>query len=126
MSTASTQRTFHVPPAQQKNLRACMVCSIVQLQSRFVADGCPNCEEYLDMASAPDAVEECTSPVYEGLITLTDPTRSWVARWSRLDGYVRGTYAVKVVGTLPDEYVQRLEDKGVRYIPRDGSAGDDD
>lgn len=77
-----------------------MVCSIVQLQSKFVSDGCPNCEEYLDMANTPDTVEECTSQVYDGLITLTDPKRSWVAKWNRLDGYVSGTYAVKVIGTV--------------------------
>jgi len=43
-----------------------------------------------------------------------------------LDKYVPGIYATKVVGTLPDEVLQQLEDSGVRYVPRDGSAQDDD
>lgn len=43
---------------------------------------------------------ECTSQVFEGLITLVEPTQSWVARWQRLDGYVGGVYAVKVVGMV--------------------------
>ena len=38
--------------------------------------------------------------MYEGLITLADPSASWVARWQRLDGYVPGVYAVKVVGMV--------------------------
>ncbi len=38
--------------------------------------------------------------MYEGLITLADASQSWVARWQRLDGYVPGVYAVKVVGMV--------------------------
>ncbi|MCJ1247277.1 Transcription elongation factor SPT4 [Trapelia coarctata] len=116
----------YVPSNQARHLRACMVCSIVQLQSRFVRDGCPNCESFLDLANHPDAVQECTSQVYEGLITLAEPGSSWVAKWQRLDQYVPGVYAVKVVGMLPEEILQQLEDAGVRYVPRDGSAQDDD
>ena len=134
----------YVPPNQARHLRACMVCSIVQLQSvglrlkygqheswhlrrffyptsrlfyqsssgaslyrgltnqtlqRFIREGCPNCE-FLDLANHPDSVQECTSQVYEGLITLSDPRQSWVARWQRLDQYVPGVYAVKVVGIV--------------------------
>ena len=62
-------------------------------------------------------MQECTSQVYEGLITLADPSKSWVAKWQRLDGYVPGVYAVKVVGMLPDEILASLEDSGVRYVP---------
>ena len=71
-------------------------------------------------------VQECTSQVFEGLITLNDPRSSWVARWQRLDAYVPGVYAVKVVGILPEEALNSLEDNGIRYIPRDGSAQDDE
>ncbi len=67
---------------------------------RFLKEGCPNCEDFLRLANAPDAIQECTSQVYEGLITLADAAQSWVARWQRLDGYVPGVYAVKVVGMV--------------------------
>ncbi|KAI9741934.1 MAG: Transcription elongation factor SPT4 [Cirrosporium novae-zelandiae] len=113
--------TNYVAPGQQRNLRACMVCSIVQLSSRFLREGCPNCEPFLGLANSPDSIQECTSQVFEGLITVADPTQSWVARWQRLDGYVPGVYAVKVVGTLPEDVIQNVEDAGVRYIPRDGT-----
>ena len=144
VSTAKMS-TNYVVPGQARHLRACMVCSIVQLQSvclvlqsslliiladkhpqRFLRDGCPNCESFLDLAGHQDSVQECTSQVYEGLITLADPSSSWVARWQRLDKYVPGVYATKVVGILPDEVLQAMEDSGIRYVPRDGSAGDDE
>ena len=89
-------------------------------------DGCPNCEAFLDLSGRSEAVNDCTSQIYEGLITLADPATSWVARWQRLDKYVPGVYAVKVVGLLPEEVLQSMEDSGVRYIPRDGSALDDE
>ncbi|KAI9818471.1 MAG: transcription elongation factor spt4 [Pycnora praestabilis] len=89
-----------IPPNQQRNLRACMVCSILQLQARFMREGCPNCEDFLRLQGSYEAIQECTSQVYEGVITLADPSQSWVAKWQRLDGYVAGVYACKVVGQV--------------------------
>ena len=65
-------------------------------------------------------VSDCTSAVFEGLITVGNPAASWVARWQRIDNYVAGNYAMKIEGQLPDEVIQILEDGGVRYVPRDG------
>ncbi|KAH6686225.1 Spt4/RpoE2 zinc finger-domain-containing protein, partial [Plectosphaerella plurivora] len=110
-----------VAPGQQRFLRACMVCSIVLSQTKFRDIGCPNCEDVLHLAGSQEQIESCTSQVFEGLITLADPARSWVAKWQRLDGYVKGVYATKVSGTLPDEVRQMLEDEGRPYIPRDGT-----
>ncbi|KAL1957670.1 hypothetical protein VTO42DRAFT_5647 [Malbranchea cinnamomea] len=118
----SDKSTFYVSPAQQRTLRACMVCSIVQLQSKFVREGCPNCEHVLSLRGNLESIQECTSQVFEGLITLADAPSSWVAKWQRLEGYVPGTYAVKVVGSLPQDVLANLEDAGIKYVPRDGSA----
>lgn len=63
----------------------------------------------------------CTSQVFEGLIHVADPSKSWVARWQRLDKFVPGMYAVKVVGNLPNDVLLTLEENGFTYIPRDGS-----
>ncbi|PGH10143.1 transcription elongation factor spt4 [Polytolypa hystricis UAMH7299] len=109
--------TSFVTPGQQRSLRACMVCSIVQLHSKFMREGCPNCDHVLNLRGNSDAIQECTSQVFEGLIALADERASWVARWQRLDGYVPGTYAVKVTGSLPDEVLGSLEDAGIRYLP---------
>jgi len=104
-----------------------MVCSIVQTQQRFYREGCPNCEDFLRLQGSSEAINECTSSVFEGLITLADPSRSWVAKWQRLDGYVRGVYATKVSGILPEDVVDTMENEArMKYIPRDGSATDAD
>jgi len=65
--------------------------------------GCPNCEEFLELAGHSDVIQDCTSQVFEGLITLADPASSWVAKWQRLEGYVPGVYAVKVQGLVGDD-----------------------
>lgn len=77
-----------------------MVCGIILAQARFLNEGCPNCDQYLGMLNAPDVVEECTSQVYEGTISMMQPTASWGARYTRLQDYVPGVYAVKVIGTV--------------------------
>lgn len=72
-------------------------------------------------------VSDCTSQVFEGLITLSDPKRSWVAKWQRIDKYVSGVYATKVSGKLAEEIVEVVESEGgIRYIPRDGSEMEQD
>jgi transcription elongation factor SPT4 len=63
-------------------------------------EGCPNCDNVLGLRGNNDAIQECTSQVFEGLVTLRDPNTSWVARWQRLNSYVPGTYAVKVTGSV--------------------------
>ncbi|KAJ5628658.1 hypothetical protein N7520_008967 [Penicillium odoratum] len=117
--------SFYAAPNQQRHLRACMVCSIVQSQTKFQRDGCPNCETSLQLRGNSEAIQECTSQVFEGLIAVRDPTVSWVARWQRLDNYVPGTYATKVTGTLPDYIIGSLEDQGVKYVPRDGTTAEE-
>lgn len=85
---------------------------------RFFREGCPNCDEFLSLRDNMDNIMDCTSQVFEGLITLSEPGRSWVAKWQRLDGYVRGVYATKVSGILPDQVVGIMEeDFKIRYIP---------
>lgn len=100
-----------------RNLRACMICSIVRPSNSFHSQGCPNCEEFLELAGHSDVIQDCTSQVFEGLITLADSKESWVARWQRLEGYVPGVYAVKVVGILPEDYISAIEAAGIKYIP---------
>ena len=115
----------YVAPSSHRTLRACLICSIVQQQSRFFNAGCPNCEAFLELAGNSDGIADCTSQVFEGLITMSDPGSSWVAKWQRIEGYVPGVYAVKVQGVLPDDVLQTVESAGIRYVPRDGSNNDE-
>lgn len=55
------------------------------------------------------------------MIILKEPTKSWVARWQRVNNFRKGVYAVKVVGNLPDDLLAVIEKSGVSYKPRDGS-----
>ena len=110
-----------VPPNQQRNLRACMVCSIVRTYTQFMNGGCPNCEDILELTGNSENVNDCTSQVFEGLITVADTSKSWVARYQRLEGYVPGVYATQVEGILPEEIVSAIEAAGINYVPRDGS-----
>jgi hypothetical protein len=40
----------------QKKLRACLMCSFVATPVEFRKEGCPNCEEYLEVRPRPDAL----------------------------------------------------------------------
>ena len=112
-------RTSLLPPPKNTNIPPSPI-------QEFIRSGCPNCESFLQLQNSPDTVAECTSAVFDSLITVGDPATSWVAKWQRLSTYLPGVYAVKVVGTLPDEVLAVLEDNNIRYVPRDGSAGDED
>lgn len=103
-------------PNNTRNLRACLICAVVLPQSGFLSHGCPNCD-FLDLAHSSDAVQECTSSVFEGTIALSDPKTSWVARWQRVDKYVPGVYAVKVVGQLSEDRILEAQEAGVKYFP---------
>merc|ERR1711939_330950 len=76
-----------------KKLRACLLCSLVQLPSEFRRDGCPNCEQ-LSMKGDKDRVLECTTSAIDGLIAVVNPQDSWVVSIER-DGW-SGAY--KAVG----------------------------
>lgn len=85
---------------------------------RFRDEGCPNCEDFLHLQGSQDQIESCTSQVFEGVITIADPAKSWVAKYQRLDSYVPGTYATKVSGQLPDDVRASIEDEyRIQYIP---------
>jgi hypothetical protein len=72
-----------------------------------VKNGCPNCDDVIGLRGNNEKVDDCTSPVFEGIITLHEPSESWVAKWQRLDGYVPGIYAVKVTGNVGSTGVVR-------------------
>jgi transcription elongation factor SPT4 len=113
-----------IPTNQHRHMRACMICSVVKTMTQFKNMGCPNCESFLQLRGSEESILECTSQVFEGLITVSDTSKSWVARWQRLEGYVPGVYAVQVEGVLPDEVITAAEESGVHYIPRDGSVNE--
>ncbi|KAH8999565.1 transcription initiation protein spt4 [Lactarius hengduanensis] len=110
--------------ARSKNLRACLLCSIIQTPIDFRRNGCPNCEEIMQMKGSPDRIQACTTTHFDGSVAVVDPEKSWVARWQRTNKYVRGMYAITVKGRIPEDVEQELESQGIKYRPRDQTEVD--
>ncbi|KAF9498246.1 transcription elongation factor SPT4 [Pleurotus eryngii] len=110
--------------ARSKQLRACLLCSIVMMPAAFRRDGCPNCEEIMQMKGSQDRIAACTTQYFDGAIAVMDPDHSWVARWQRTSKYVRGMYAVRVKGRIPEDVETELENRGLKYRPRDQTDQD--
>ncbi|PRD31286.1 UNVERIFIED_CONTAM: supt4h1 [Trichonephila clavipes] len=53
-------------PKDLRNLRACLLCSMIKSFDQFEYDGCDNCEEYLNMKGNRELVDECTSSTFDG------------------------------------------------------------
>jgi len=108
-------------PRELRKLRACLLCSLVKNFEQFEQDGCDNCEDYLQMKNNTDAVYDCTSSSFDGMIAMMSPEDSWVGKWQRTTRFVKGCYAVSVTGHLPPGVVRELKRKGITYRPRDTS-----
>ncbi|RDB15458.1 Transcription elongation factor SPT4 [Hypsizygus marmoreus] len=110
--------------ARSKQLRACLLCSIIQLPVDYRKHGCPNCEEIMQMKQNSERIASCTTTYFDGVIAVIDPENSWVARWQRTSKYVRGMYAVRVKGRIPEDVEAELESRGIKYRPRDQTDQD--
>jgi len=108
-----------IPSSKSRHLRACLLCSIVMSAQDFKREGCPNCEELVQMYQNPDRISRNTSAQFDGIIALTNPGESWVGRWQRVGGYVKGLYAVRVTGRISQELQAELDARGITYRPRD-------
>ncbi|XP_045109706.1 transcription elongation factor SPT4-A-like [Portunus trituberculatus] len=106
-------------PKDLRNLRACLVCSLVKTVEMFETDGCDNCDEFLRMKGNRDNVFDCTSSNFDGFIALMSPKDSWVARWQRINKCVQGIYAISITGRLPYNVVKEMKTRGFRYRTRD-------
>jgi transcription elongation factor SPT4 len=101
-------------PTTFRELRACMVCSLVKTYSQFYESGCDNCG-FLSMQENSSRVTECTTVYFEGLIAMMQPRESWVAKWRRIGRFLPGIYAVSVTGELIDDIKKFLEERNIAY-----------
>eukprot|EP00088_Acartia_fossae_P039868 TRINITY_DN41502_c0_g1_i1.p1 TRINITY_DN41502_c0_g1~~TRINITY_DN41502_c0_g1_i1.p1 ORF type:complete len:117 (-),score=17.32 TRINITY_DN41502_c0_g1_i1:2-352(-) len=108
-------------PKSMKQLRACLVCSLVKSFDQFENDGCENCEAVLRLKRNRDNVYLCTSSNFEGMIAACKPEDSWVCRWQRINKFNKGIYAISVQGRLPASIVSDLRRSGIVYKSRDTS-----
>ncbi|CBJ33539.1 conserved unknown protein [Ectocarpus siliculosus] len=101
-------------PTSLKGLRACKRCSLVKGNDQFVNHGCENCP-FLQMESDQARVQDCTTTYFSGLIAMMDPESSWVGKWQRISECRPGMYAIEVVGELPGEVLEFLEQKRIPF-----------
>ena len=93
------------------------------------------------MKGSQDRITSCTTTQFDGVISVIDPDNSWVARWQRTGltclfvpilsahvqisaKYVRGIYAVRVTGRIPEDVELELERRNIKYRPRDQTDQD--
>lgn len=93
------------------------------------------------MKGSQDRITSCTTTQFDGVISVIDPDNSWVARWQRTcpsflflailsanlqisAKYVRGIYAVRVTGRIPEDVELELERRNIKYRPRDQTDQD--
>ena len=63
--TAHTAMSVDTVPKSLKQLRACLVCSLIKTFDQFETDGCDNCESVLHLKRNRDNVYDCTSSNFE-------------------------------------------------------------
>ncbi|CAI2349085.1 unnamed protein product [Caenorhabditis sp. 36 PRJEB53466] len=103
-------------PADLRNLRACLLCSLIKSVDNFVKEGCENCQE-LHLKGDEEKVYDCTSANYDGMISAMSNDESWVCKWQKMTRKVKGMYAISVSGSLPSNVVSDLKSMGIRYKP---------
>ncbi|KAH3763712.1 transcription elongation factor SPT4 [Pelomyxa schiedti] len=103
MSPAELIERYLPSSTDPRQLRACLNCQLVLSQRQFFTYGCPNCT-HLEMKGRNERVNECTSISFKGFVAIMRPTRSWVAKWQKLQRVHPGCYAISVSGALPDTF----------------------
>jgi len=108
-------------PKDLRSLRACLSCSLIKTLEQFENDGCDNCEPFLALRHNRENVYDCTSSNFEGMVGLTKPEDSWVAKWQRIGRFKRGVYAISVTGRLPPSVIRDMRSANINYRSRDTS-----
>ncbi|EDQ91192.1 uncharacterized protein MONBRDRAFT_23363 [Monosiga brevicollis MX1] len=96
-----------VCPSSNKHLRACLSCGLVKTSDQFFETGCENCA-YLDLNDNNDAIDSCTTARFYGIVSVIDPSDSWVAKWQGNDACVPGCYALRLQGHLPSDKLDEM------------------
>lgn len=99
-------------PTELKVLRACIPCMLIKTLTQFVDNGCENCP-WLGREPKP---QDYTTANFQGMISLMQPGKSWVAKWQRTTKMVPGCYAVKVNEEVHAEVAELIKENGVNNL----------
>ena len=137
-----------VPPNQQRNLRACMVCSVVMTQNVRLSPHTPSLSLPHPLTPLFLAIPQrrlsklrrsaqsrrqhrrnnrLHVPSFRRANHARRPEEELGCEMAALGWVCEGGLCDEVSGQLPDEVVSVIEEEGrIRYIPRDGSATEAD
>ncbi|RVW51265.1 Transcription elongation factor SPT4-like 2 [Vitis vinifera] len=102
-----------IPTSFGHELRACLRCRLVKTYDQFRESGCENCP-FFKMDEDHERVVDCTTPNFNGIISMMDPTRSWAAPVAS-NRYVELVYLFTVFIVRNHESYTNLFFEGVWY-----------
>lgn len=76
--------------------------------------GCDNCEEMIGMAEDRGRVEDFTTSNFSGMVTVMDPSTSWVTKWTHQRNKVPGCYCLMINADPTDAVLEVAADKGIK------------
>jgi len=114
----ATKEPAEVPQEFGKGLSACIVCRLIKTFEQFYTSGCENCDDFLRLEGDQDRCSECTTPHFQGMLTIMDPQASWTAKWTHSRHFVPGVYALSIQEKVPEHIEEILVDNKIAWHRR--------